>query len=65
MQSLDRDSQLFENDITEETFVKTHGIFVLELFGTQDMVIVRTGTERLDLCQTIGVKYCINLAKSF
>ena len=47
MQSLDRDSQLFENGITKEMLAKTHGIIVLDLSGTQDMTIVRTGTVRL------------------
>ena len=46
MQSLHRDSQLFENGITEEIFGKTHGIIVLDLYGTQDMTIVRTGIVR-------------------
>jgi hypothetical protein len=48
MQTLDHDSQLFENGITEEMFAKTHGIIVLDLSGTQDMSIVRTGTVRLE-----------------
>ena len=45
MQSLDQDSRLFENDITEEMFAKTDGINVLGLSDTQVMTIVRTGTE--------------------
>ena len=34
MQSLDRDSQLFENSITDEMFTKNHGIIALNLSGT-------------------------------
>jgi len=48
MQTLDHDSQLFENGITEDMFAKTHGIIVLDLSGTQDMSIVRTGSVRLE-----------------
>ena len=39
MESLDRDSQLFENGITYET---------LAIFLVQDMSIVRMGTSRLE-----------------
>jgi hypothetical protein len=48
MQSLDRDSQLFEKCISEEMFAKTHGIIVFDLSGTQNMSIVRTGNERYE-----------------
>jgi len=48
MQSLDHDSQLFENGITESMFSKNHGVIVLDLSGTQDMSIVRTGNVRLE-----------------
>jgi hypothetical protein len=48
MQSLDQDSQLLENGITDTVFEKTHGIIVLDLYGTQDMSIVRMGTLRLE-----------------
>jgi hypothetical protein len=48
MQSLHRDSQLFENGITEEMFAKTYDIIVLDLSGTQDMSIVLTGSVRLE-----------------
>ena len=48
MQTLDHDSQLFENGITEEIFAKTQGIILLDLSGTQDMSIVRTGSVRFE-----------------
>jgi hypothetical protein len=48
MQTLDNDSQLFENGITEDMFTKTHGIIVLDLSGTQDMSILRTVSVRLE-----------------
>ena len=48
IQSLDQDSQLFENGITGEMFAKTHGVFVLDLSDTQDRIIVGTGTVRLE-----------------
>ena len=48
MQSLDHDSQLFENGITDSMFSKNHGVIVLDLSGTQDMSIVRTGNVRLE-----------------
>jgi len=44
MHSLDRDSELFENGITDEVFTKTHGIFVIVSSATQDLSIVRTCT---------------------
>ena len=65
MHSLDRDSQLFENDVTDEMFAITHDIILLDLSGAQDMSIVRTGTVRIVyLCRTVGGEYSINLAKS-
>jgi hypothetical protein len=48
MQSLDHDSQLFENGITDSIFSKTHGVIVLDLSGTQDLTVVRTGSVRLE-----------------
>ena len=48
MQSLDRNFQLFENGITEEMFAKTHDIIALDLSGTQDMIITRTGSALLE-----------------
>ena len=45
---MNRDSQLFENDITYEMFVKTRSIIVMGLSGTQDMIIFRPGTLRLE-----------------
>jgi hypothetical protein len=48
MQSLDHDSKLFENGITNSMFSKNHCVIVLDLSGTQDMSIVRTGNVRLE-----------------
>ena len=48
MQSLDQDSQLFENGITDTMFSKIHGIIVFDLCGTQHMSIVRTGSIGLE-----------------
>jgi hypothetical protein len=48
MESLDRDSQLFENGITEEIFAETHRIIVRDLSGTQDVSILQTGSVRLE-----------------
>jgi hypothetical protein len=48
MQSLDHDSQLFENGISDLMFSKNHGVIVLDLYGTQDMNIVRTENVRLE-----------------
>ena len=36
IQSLDRETQLFSNSITDEMFWKTHGILILALSGTHD-----------------------------
>ena len=48
MQSLCRNSQLFENDLTDTVFAKTFSTIVLDLSGTQYMNIVRTGSVRLE-----------------
>ena len=40
MHSLGWDLQLFENGTTDTIFAKTHGIILLELSGTQDIIIV-------------------------
>jgi hypothetical protein len=48
MQSLDHNSKLFENGITNSISSKNHGVIVSELSGTQDMSIVRTGNIRLE-----------------
>ena len=48
MESLDPDSQPFENGIADEMFSITHGIIVLDLSGTKDSSIVRTDTVRLE-----------------
>jgi hypothetical protein len=48
MQSLDHDSQIFENGITNSMFSKNHGVIILDLSGTQDMSIVRTENVRLE-----------------
>jgi hypothetical protein len=48
MLSLDHDSQLFGNGITNSIFSKNHGVIILDLAGTQDMSIVRTGNVRLE-----------------
>ena len=47
-------------------FAKTHGVTVLDLSGTQDMTIVRTGTVRLEytFAEPLEEKGCIYLAKS-
>ena len=41
-------TQLFENGITDSMFSKNHGVIILDLSGTQDMSIVRTGNSRLE-----------------
>ena len=48
MQPLGRDSQSFENNITEEMFAKTHGILELDLSGSHDMSIVQTGRVNVE-----------------
>ena len=40
MQSLDQDTYLFENGITDIIIAKNHGIIILDLSATQDMIIV-------------------------
>ena len=47
-QSLDQDSQLFVNSITNTISAKTQGIIALNLTGTQDMSIVRKASVRLE-----------------
>jgi hypothetical protein len=61
MQSLDRNLHLFENGTTKEMFAKTHAKIVLELFGTQDMSSVRTGTVRLECTFTEPLEESIEL----
>ena len=50
--SLDQDSQLFERGITNKMFAKAHDVIVLDLSGTQDVSIVRTGSVRLEFTFT-------------
>ena len=65
MQSLDRDSQVFENCKTEEMFAKTHGSIALGLSGTQEILIIRIGTVRLKCIFTKPLEGSIALISLF
>jgi hypothetical protein len=61
MQSLDHDSQLSDNGITNPMFPKNHGLIVLHFLGTRDMSIVRTGNVRLECTFTDTLTESITL----